>query len=129
MKKDVKNKYDDGYIYYLYDRINQRIYVGSSYTKFSKRLYDHKYDMKAYLGQMTNKIPRSYRTSFDIIIQDKWEHGILEKFPCENKSQLEFREGEWILAFREKDIEVVNQRIPVKGTKPSLPSCFYPLPL
>ena len=62
------NPFEKAYIYYLYDRKQNRIYVGSSYTSFKKRLYDHRYDLKAYLGQATNKIPRSYRTSFDIIL-------------------------------------------------------------
>ena len=123
------NKFHKAYIYYLYDRKQNRIYVGSSYTSFKKRLYDHRYDLKAYLGQATNKIPRSYRTSFDIIIQDEYESGILEQYPCEGKKELHFRESEWILAFREKNIEVMNKVIPNGDcVAPTLPTCFYPLP-
>jgi hypothetical protein len=123
------NPFMNSYIYYLYDRKQNRIYVGSSYTSFKKRLYDHKYDLKAYLGQATNKHPRSYRTSFDIIIQDDYESGILEKYPCNSKKELHFRESEWILAFRQKNIEVMNKVIPNgECVAPTLPSCFFPLP-
>ena len=46
-----------------------------------------------------------------------------------NKKELFFRESEWILAFREKNIEVMNKIIPNgKCVAPTLPSCFFPLP-
>ena len=123
------NPFEKAYIYYLYDRKQNRIYVGSSYTNFKKRLYDHKYDLKAYLGLATNTQPRSYRTSFDIIIQDDYESGILEKYPCNSKQELHFRESEWILAFRQKNITVMNKVIPNgKCVAPTLPSCFFALP-
>lgn len=122
------NKYHKGTIYYLFDRKNNRIYVGSTCAAFKKRMCDHVYDFEAYMGRKNNKQPRSYRASFDIIIQEEYEKGILENFSCENKRQLEYRESEWILAFREKDIEVVNIHKPNVTTKPVLPHCFFPLP-
>jgi len=122
------NKYHKSKIYYLFDRINNRIYVGSTTAAFKKRMCDHLYDFKAWKGEANNKLPRSYRTSFDILIQDKYETGILENFKCENKRQLEHRECEWILAFSEKNIEVVNKHKPNITTRPVLPHCFFPLP-
>ena len=130
---DVKNepedeRYKDGYIYYMYDRKNQRIYVGCSRMRFSKRMADHRYDYKAYMGQASPSLVRNYRTSFDIIIQEEYETGILEKFPCNSKKELEYREYEWITALNEKeDLEVVNiWKRNIK--KPQLNHSFFQLP-
>ena len=125
---EQQNKYHNGTIYYLFDRRNNRIYVGSTCKAFKKRMYDHDYDFRAWKGECGNKLPRSYRTSFDILIQDEYEKGILENFKCESKRELEYRETEWIMAFREKNIEVVNKYQPNKHAKPVLPHQFFPLP-
>ena len=127
---DKNEKYKNGYIYYLYDPINKRIYIGSSRMTFSKRMSDHKYDLKAYMGEAKNKLPRNYRSSFDIIIQDKYESGILEKFPCDCRRDLEYREFEWIKAIKEKnDIEVVNiKKTDKEVTQPLLHHSFFNLP-
>ena len=55
----VANKYSKSKIYYLFDRINNRIYVGSTCSSLKKRLCDHKYDLKAWNGEANNKIPRT----------------------------------------------------------------------
>ncbi len=129
VSETVANKYSKSKIYYLFDRINYRIYVGSTCSSLKKRLCDHKYDLKAWKGEAHNTIPRSYRTSFDILIQDKYEYGLLEELSCDNKRQLEYRETEWINAFREKNIEVVNKMIPNANlSAPVLPHHFFPLP-
>ena len=62
------------------------------------------------------------------MIQDKYEIHILENFKCENKEQLEDRETQWILAFKEKSWEVVNKNKPNKDTKLILPHHYYPIP-
>lgn len=122
------NKYHKSKIYYLFDRKNNRIYVGSTTARFKKRMCDHLYDFKAWKGECGNKLPRNYRSSFDILIQDEYEKGILENFKCSSKRELEHRECEWILAFKEKNIEVVNKYKPNTTTRPVLPHCFFPLP-
>jgi len=125
---EIKNKYHKSKIYYLFDRNNNRIYVGSTTASFKKRMCDHLYDLRAWEGKRGNKIPRNYRSSFDILIQDEYEKGILENFKCSSKRELEHRETEWIMAFREKNIEVVNKNVPNINTKPVLPHQFFPLP-
>tara|TARA_B110000503_G_scaffold138780_1_gene225657 strand:- start:33 stop:416 length:384 start_codon:yes stop_codon:yes gene_type:complete len=123
------NKYSNSKIYYLYDRINKRIYVGSTCCSLKKRLCDHKYDYKAWKGEAHNQLPRSYRTSFDILCQDNYEHGILEEFSCGSRRELEYRETEWINAFRMKNVQVVNLHIPNLSVKPPvLPHHFFVLP-
>lgn len=125
----MTNKYNKSLIYYFYDRKGKRIYVGSTIASFKKRKCDHMYDYQAYMGNKNNKLIRGYRSSFDIIIQEDYETGILEHYSCENKRQLEHRESEWILAFKEKDIEVVNRHQPNVNTKAVIPHQFFPLPL
>jgi len=124
----IDERYKKGYIYYLYDRKNNRIYVGCSRTSFSKRISDHKYDYKAYMGDRNPKVERNYRTSFDILIQEEYETGILEHFPCNSKKELEYREYEWITALsQKKGLEVVNiwKR---KVKTPQLDHSFFQLP-
>ena len=120
---EEQNKYHNGTIYYLFDRKNNRIYVGSTCKAFKRRMNDHNYDFRAWKGECGNTIPRAYRTSFDILIQDEYEKGILEKFKCKSKRELEYRETEWIFAFKEKNVEVVNKLQPNKQATP------IPLPL
>jgi len=124
----MTNKYNTSLIYYFYDRKGKRIYVGSTIATFKKRICDHMYDYQAYFGNKNNKLIRGYRSSFDIIIQEDYETGILENYSCENKRQLEHRESEWILAFKEKDIEVVNKYKPNINTQAVIPHEFFPLP-
>jgi hypothetical protein len=125
-----KNGYQNGYVYYLYDPVNKRIYIGSSKMSLSKRLSDHKYDMKAYLGEANPSMGRSYRTSFNILIQNEYLHGILEKYPCDCRKDLEYREFQWIQAYSKKDdIEVVNIKKNKIIDESQLHHSFYPLPL
>ena len=125
MKKKLST-YADGYIYYFFNRENKLIYIGSSRQNFKKRISDHKTDFKGYMGLL--KKHRTYRASFEIIIQEDYEVGILEYYPCDSKQDLEIREGEWILAFKEKNFNVVNKSIPSRNTKLTLPPSFYPNP-
>jgi predicted GIY-YIG superfamily endonuclease len=125
MKKKLST-YADGYIYYFFNRENKLIYIGSSRQNFKKRINDHKTDFKGYFGLL--KTHRNYRASFDIMIQEDYEVGILEYYPCDSKEELEIREGEWILAFKEKKFNVVNKHIPSIDSKLTLPSSFYPIP-
>ena len=121
-----RSTYADGYIYYYYYRPNKDVYVGSSRQNFKKRQNDHMTDFKGYMGLLNTH--RNYRASFEIIIQEDYEVGILEYYPCDSKEELEKRETEWILAFQEKGFNVVNKYIPSINTKLTLPSCFYPVP-
>jgi len=128
-EKQKKNGYENGYIYYIYDPVNKRIYIGSSKMSLKKRLSDHKYDMKAYLGEANPKLARSYRTSFDILIQENYNHGILEKYPCECRKDLEYREFQWIQAYSKKDgIDVVNIKKNEFIDDSQLHHSFFPLP-
>ena len=124
--RKTRSTYADGYIYYYYDRRNNNVYVGSSRQNFKKRQNDHMTDYKGYMGLLNKH--RSYRASFEIIIQEEYEVGILEYYPCNSKLELEKREAEWIIAFQEKNINVVNKSLPSRNTKLTLPSCFYPVP-
>ncbi len=122
----MRSSYSDGKIYCYLDRVNSRVYIGSTCQKAMKRIQDHQTDFKGYMGLLQKE--RNYRSSFDIIIQDKYEVHILENFKCENKEQLEDRETQWILAFKQKDFEVVNKNKPNKDTKLILPHYYYPIP-
>lgn len=122
----MRSSYSDGKVYCYLDRINHRVYIGSTCQRAMKRIKDHQTDFKGYMGLLNKH--RNYRSSFDIMIQDKYEIHILENFKCENKEQLEDRETQWILAFKEKGWDVVNKNMPNKDTKLILPHYYYPIP-
>ena len=129
----VKNNYDkrylNGLIYYIYCKSTDSIYVGSTCVSLNKRMRDHDYDFRAYMGMCTNTQPRSYRTSADVLCNYNYFYGILEKYPCDNKYELEVREGLWIKAYKQNPrINVVNRAKPAGELNTIVPYYYYSLP-
>ena len=82
------NKYQEAKIYILRSTQTQDVYIGSTTSSLNKRLTEHKADLTSF----TNK-KKNYRTSFEIVKFDDVTIEILELFPCNNKQELEVREG------------------------------------
>ena len=79
--------YQNGKIYTIRCRSdNTLIYVGSTITTLSRRLAEHKSKSKKY---NTRKIYQSINDNWD-----DWYIELYEVYPCENKEQLNKREGE-----------------------------------
>ena len=88
--KNTKN-YQNGKIYCIRNSKTNDYYIGSTCQSLSQRMTQHRGDMKKQNGQNT------------IIYPFMLEHGynnfyieLIEECPCENKCQLERREGELI---------------------------------
>ena len=90
--------YQKGKIYKLYSPSKNLVYYGSTIKSLSQRLANHTYE---------------YRTKTDRLCQghlvlecDDYKIELVEDFPCNNKQQLERKEGEYI-----KNNECVNKYV------------------
>lgn len=128
-KKEIK----ENIIYYIFCKRTKKIYIGSTKRHLQKRITDHNYDLKAFTGNASNKLQRSYRTSFEVLINEDYIYGILEHCPNKDIKELRIRESQWIEALREnKRVTVVNKMCAVRKTDYNLkaiPHYWYALPL
>jgi hypothetical protein len=100
--KRQKNKrmldYSKGKIYKLWSPSKNLVYYGSTIQTLSQRLAKHKNHYKTYKNDDVNKI------SAHLILEcEDYKIELLEEYPCNNKSQLDKREGEY-----QKNNECVN---------------------
>lgn len=99
--------YKNGKIYTLRSHQTDKIYIGSTSTPLHKRLYNHK---KLYeCWKRGNSV---YVTSYEILKYPDVYIELLEEFPCDNKLQLNTREGEYI-----RKMDCVNKIIPCRTPK------------
>ena len=99
----VINKYNTSMIYSIRSPATEQYYIGSTTQLLCKRFSDHKISYKAYLNG-TSK----FTTSFKILELGDAYIELLEEYECDNKTQLEKREGEFI---REHKNNCVNINI------------------
>lgn len=84
-------KYKNGKIYTIRNKNDDTlIYVGSTISQLSRRLYDHKKDSKKTLKYPNHKLYSIIET------WDDWYIELYELFPCNTKEELNKREGELI---------------------------------
>lgn len=81
--------YSKAKIYALRSYQTDQIYIGSTCSPLSKRLWGHKADY-------VRRDRKGYITSFEIIKYDDCYIELIEEYPCENKEQLHRHEGEHI---------------------------------
>lgn len=110
-----QNKYNTGKIYGIKCEKNKLIYIGSSYQPLKTRLMRHKTDYTGYMnnlvGDSTRK-PRSYRGSFDILIQDNYEMFLLKDYPCNSKKELMAEEMKVIKEYMDEGIyQITNKNL------------------
>ena len=93
--------YHNGKIYVLRSHQTDKIYIGSTTTKLTKRLSKHKSDFKYWKNGKY-----IYVSSYELMKYDDVYIELLELCPCDNKMELCKREGELI-----REMECVNKRI------------------
>jgi hypothetical protein len=99
--------YKNGKIYTLRSHLTDKIYIGSTTTPLHKRFYNHK---KSY--DCWSRGNSAYLTSVEILKYPDVYIELLEEFPCDNKLQLNTREGEYI-----RTMDCVNKNIPGRTPK------------
>ncbi|UCG02754.1 MAG: GIY-YIG nuclease family protein [Candidatus Heimdallarchaeota archaeon] len=100
--------YKNAKIYTIRSNHTDKIYVGSTCSELRKRLNGHKGKYSMYLnGTMTK-----YMSSFEIIKYGDCYIELHEKYPCNDKTELNKREGELI-----RELDCVNKRIEGRTAK------------
>ena len=97
------NKYNTAMIYSIRSNATDKYYIGSTTQILCKRFSDHNINYKAYLKGTSN-----FMTSFKILELGDAYIELLEEINCDNRNQLEKREGELI---REHKNNCVNRCI------------------
>ena len=87
----TETNFNNGKIYSIKSYKTDKIYIGSTTLKLSRRLSFHKSDYK---GWKNNKRP--YITSFEILKFDDYYIELFENYACNNKLELLQREGQVI---------------------------------
>ena len=96
--------YSNGKIYQVLNRINDRVYVGSTCQTLCKRMVDHRKHSVAHDGLIYEEMRRLDKDHFYI--------ELIETYPCESKAQLVSREQFYI---RERG--TLNKRATTDGTE------------
>lgn len=99
--------YSKGKIYKLWSPSKNLVYYGSTVETLASRLSKHKYSYKTY-----NIDKKKYCTSYLIIECEDYKMELMEEYPCNNKSQLFKKEGEY-----QKNNECVNKQIAGRTTR------------
>lgn len=92
------NKYQNGKIYALKSKECEKYYIGSTIQSLKDRLCDNK---------KKHRLQPNYISSYEILKYDDCYIELIELFPCNNKQELQEREGE---IQRERCREIVNKR-------------------
>ena len=94
--------YQKSKIYKLWSPSKNIVYIGSTTETLAQRLAKHKSNHKAYNKDNTKK----YGGSFLVLDCEDYKIELLEEYACNNKTQLEKKEGEYI-----KNNECCNIRV------------------
>jgi len=94
--------YQKSKIYKLWSPSKNLVYYGSTIQKLTQRLGEHISHCKTY----NNDNNKAYCSSYLIINCEDYKIELLEEYPCNNKSQLNKKEGEYI-----KNNDCVNKVI------------------
>ena len=83
--------YDKGKIYMISNEVTNLKYIGSTTLPLNIRFNRHKTHSKQGLTKLCKEMGEFGSEFFEI--------ELLEKFPCDNKLELETREGEYIIEY------------------------------
>jgi hypothetical protein len=92
---ESQNKYQNGKIYKIVDHGYNKCYIGSTYNTLSKRMSKHRESYQRFLDG------KCYKTSsynlFDEFGLDNCKIELIESYPCNNREELNAREGYLII--------------------------------
>lgn len=104
----MEDKYRDGKIYKLFSKSTGLTYYGSTTKKLEYRMSEHYSTYKAFQEGKHDK----YYTSFEVLHQDDCIIECVLLYPCNNKRELELKEGYYI-----RNNECVNRIVPGRSIK------------
>ena len=85
--------YANGKIYKIWSPSTDLTYIGSTCNKLHIRLFEHRSKFKIYKAGKC-----AYMTSFKVLEQPDYRILLIENYPCQNRAELNRREGEIIQA-------------------------------
>lgn len=113
--------YSDALVYKIKDLTTKKYYIGSTFHTLDCRLNRHIREFKRFKKGKTH-----YMSSFEILENDNYQIEMIEQYPCNNKKELDRREGEII-----KDAKLngggqcVNKNIPGRTIKEYYEKYYY----
>ena len=106
-----KSDYTKGKIYIIRSFSTRLCYIGSTVETLERRLQRHEeYEKEKENGENINI------TSLLVLIYKDYRIDLIERFPCDNKRELFWRERYWIDKFKSDEIEkdlIVNDKRPI----------------
>lgn len=105
-----------GIVYMIWCNTTNTGYIGHTIQGLQCRAYKHRND---YVRFINNKL--NYRTYFDIISNDNYEHSILEEFNYQDRSELFNKEAMWIDKKTKEGVTLVNTNLMKKRLPPPPP--------
>ncbi len=94
--------YQKAKVYKLWSPSKNIVYIGSTIETLAQRLAKHKANYKVYNIDNT----KNYCSSYLVLDCEDYKMELLEEYPCNNRAQLEKKEGEYI-----KNNECCNKQI------------------
>ena len=110
-KPEEVNKYDNGKVYKLYNKINNKFYIGSTNDTLERR--KGKYNSDA-IRKPTSKLSQEILSIGwnDEKGRCNWIIELIESCPCKSKCELEKREGYWQREFfKSHPDDILNSRL------------------
>ena len=104
-----------GIVYMIWCNTTNTGYIGHTIQGLQCRAYKHRNDYVRFINNRLN-----YRTYFDIISNDNYEHSILEEFTYQDRSELFNKEALWIDKKTKEGVTLVNKLL-MKGRLPPPP--------
>ena len=101
-------KYQQSKIYTIRSHSTDKIYIGSTTQRLSKRIAEHRRKYKAWKADNSKR----YYSSFEIVKYDDNYIELLENYECLTREGLLMREGQCI-----RDNDCVNKNIPGRTGK------------
>ena len=99
-------KYQNSKIYKITDNLSDMVYIGSTYKTLQQRLKTHEINLKNYTNGKYNFV-----TVFKILENNNYKIDLVENYPCNNKQELNIREGQIIKEYKNNKLNIVNKYI------------------
>ena len=100
------NKFENAKIYKIVDNTSDMIYVGSTCKTLQQRLKEHESCYKRFkVGK------QHFITSFKILENNDYKIELVEHYSCNNKQELNLKEGKIIKQFRNDKLNIVNKYV------------------
>ena len=100
------NRYQNGKVYKIVDNSYSTCYIGSTIEALSTRMAKHRSKYRCYLSGGNSRYRCNVWDMFDEYGTENCKIELIEEYPCENKIQLQKREG-----FHIQNTHCVNKRV------------------